>query len=102
MDLEGLLNASLELEKRIARDKMLRQCFSKLWKENRRKPSVPSSAASAGPNAPARQQVTLNFPPEMWELLELASNATGKTPSEILEESFVDYYLRKIAPAGKL
>jgi hypothetical protein len=102
MDLEGLLNASLDLEKRIARDKMLRQCFSNLWKENRRKLPVASRAAAASASPSARRQMTLGFPSEMCELLELASSATGKTASEILEESFVDYYLKKIAPAVKV
>lgn len=101
MDLEGLLNASLELERRIATDKMLRQCFSNLWKENRRKPAPKSGSAAVAANSPALRQLNLSFPAEMCELLELAANATGKTPSEILEESFVDYYLKKIAPAAK-
>ena len=98
MDLEGLLNASVQLEKRIATDKALRGYFSKLWKEEaRRKPAAALSVPPAD-NGTNEQKVTLNFPPEMCELLELASGATGKTPSEILEESFVNYYLKKISP----
>lgn len=98
MDLEGLLNASLELEKRIATDQMLRKYFSSVWKESRKKTVASSASKPSSANSSAHRQLTLSFPSEMCELLELAANATGKTPDEILEQSFVDY-LKKIAPA---
>ena len=97
MDIESLLNASLALEKRIATDRALRRYFSTVWGQAERQKEAPKSAApnNTSVSGPARE-LTLRFPPEMCELLELAAKATGKTPAEILEECFVEAYLKKL------
>jgi hypothetical protein len=95
MDLESLINANLALEKRIATDRALRKYFSAVWaKSESQKPQPPP--VSVAPVAPGTtRELTLTFPAEMCELLALAAEATGKTPAQILEESFVGYYLKK-------
>ena len=97
MDLESLLNASLALEKRIATDRALRKYFSTIWAETNPKKAGEQSAPPNPPPVPGTvRELSLPFPAEMCELLELAANATGKTPSEILEECFVEHYLKKL------
>ena len=98
MDLEGLLNASLELEKRKATDQLLRKYFSSLWKNDGPKRPAPTSLKPGPSSHPGLCEVSVQFPPEMCELLEIAAKATGKTPSKILEESFVEFYLNKVNP----
>ncbi|MBI4664288.1 MAG: hypothetical protein HY735_36290 [Verrucomicrobia bacterium] len=100
MDLEGLLNASLELEKRIATDKLLRQYFSSLWNHNGGKRRPLNGSGNAVRECWNLRRVTLDLPSEMCELLELASEATGKTPAEILEQSFVEYLKDNKPPEG--
>ena len=95
MDLEGLLNANLALEKRIATDRALRKYFSSLWaKTESQKPEPITPSPPSDATAPTRD-LTLTFPSEMCELLALAAEATGKTPAQILEESFIGYYVKK-------
>lgn len=97
MDLESLLNASLGLEKRIATDRALRKYFSTIWAESDPKQAGQKSAGPGQAVGPGSvRELSLQFPAEMCELLELAANATGKTPSEILEECFVEHYLKKL------
>ena len=95
MDLENLLNAAVQLEKRIATDQKLRKYFSSVWGHG------PSRTASKPVPAPAdktdkNQDLRFSFPIEMCEWLEVASRATGKTPTELLEESFAEYCARNV------
>lgn len=102
MDLDSLLNASVALEKRIATDKLLRKYFAQLWKEPARSKLIPDHRPAPSAAAdPKLRQLTFTFPSEMCELLALAAEATGKSPSEILEESFVEFYLKKIESKEK-
>ena len=97
MDIESLLNANLALEKRIATDRALRRYFSTVWGQAESRKEAPKSAAPGNSGLPeAARELTLRFPSEMCELLELAAKATGKTPAEILEECFVEAYLKKL------
>lgn len=96
MNLDGLLNASLELEKRIQTDRMLRRYLSNLWGRTSPGRSTRASNPPSTQNPEGSRSVTFNLPPEMCELLELASKATGKSQTAILEESFADYYLKHI------
>lgn len=94
MKLEDLLNAAVQLEKRIETDRMLRACFSALWKEANAPQSShvrkPASSAAASDKA----TLTLAFSKEFCDLLQSTARASGKTPSELLEESFAEYYLK--------
>ena len=107
MDLEGLLNASLALEKRIATDRALRKYFAAIWGEvearkSAEKPVPPPLPTPPLPTPPlptppkSARELTLQFPAEMCEWLELAASSTGRTPAEILEECFVEHYLKKL------
>ena len=98
MDLEGLLNASLELEKRKATDQLLRKYFSSLWKDGPAKRAIVHAPPKPTNDQSGFREITLHFPAEMCELLELASKSTGKTPSEILEMTFAEFYLKKVNP----
>jgi hypothetical protein len=96
MNLDNLLNAAVELEKRIATDQMLRKYFSSVWGHS------PSRAVESKP-APATQHETekhkelcFTFPIEMCEWLDVASSATGKTRTQLLEESFAEYCARNV------
>ena len=77
MDLESLLNASLELEKRKATDQLLRKYFSSLWKNDGVKRPAAASLKPDSGSHPGLREVTLQFPQEMCELLEIASKATA-------------------------
>lgn len=95
MKLEDLLNAAVQLEKRIETDRMLRACFSALWndpgsgKQPRAKAAETSSIST--------QSITLNFPTEFWNLVKKAAQTSGKSPAQLLEESFAEYYLKHFA-----
>ncbi|MBM3836023.1 MAG: hypothetical protein FJ403_22715 [Verrucomicrobia bacterium] len=92
MHLDNLLNAAVELEKRIATDQMLRRYFSTVWGKDSAPTTVKSKLASPESKpSPETRDLTCTFPVKMCELLLLAANATGKTPTELLEESFAEY-----------
>jgi len=92
MDLDGLLNASLELEKRIKTDQILRQHLSPLLakKDSSARHRSTRKNSDGSPGNPGSASFTL--PAEMCELLDIAANATGKSQIQILEESFADYF----------
>jgi hypothetical protein len=108
MNLEGLLNAGLELEKRIKTDRMMRRYLSTLWananpgEPKRKQPHQPAhrSANEAAEKPGAPRSFTVQFPPEMCELLQRAAQASGKSPDTLLEESFAEYYLKHFNDDG--
>ena len=97
MDLDGLLKANIELQKRIATDRILRQRLSVLWGE-----SGPARENHKASNAKGNQiqELTFSLPVEMCVLLASEVERTGKTPSELIEKSFAEYYQRKHGAAG--
>ena len=86
MNLEHLLNAGLELEKRIARDQALRRCFSELWKKSNGQQLKGKTAESNGV-----REFKLKLPLDVCELIESTATLTGKTPSQLVQESFALY-----------
>ena len=98
MDLESLLKANVELQKRIATDRVLRHHFSHLWQIAEEPTPAPTPAERPAKSAPTHHKLTLNFPREMCELLAREVERTGKTPDQILEDSFAEYYFRKHGP----
>jgi hypothetical protein len=94
MNLEMLLNASVELEKRIATDQLLRNQLAQLLRARKEKQPQASSSSSGGVEQGI--ELTFGFPAEMCELLARASVLTGKEPGRILEESFAEYYRNRI------
>jgi hypothetical protein len=94
MELENLLKASLQLEKRIATDETLRQYFSSVWAK-----AEPKPRKTLQPPGPTSFEFT--FPPEMCELLGIAMKVRGKSAQEVMQESFAKYYLEVIEPAVK-
>jgi hypothetical protein len=96
MNLENLLNAAVELEKRIATDQMLRKYFSSVWGHSPSRATA-SKPAPATPNEAGKsKELCFSFPVEMCEWLDVASSATGKTPTQLLEESFAEYCARNV------
>lgn len=96
MKLDDLLNAAVQLEKRIETDRMLRACFSAIWNDSdtgkkRDAAKAPTAAGKSG------RAVTLTFPAEFCELLEKTARSSGKSPAQLLEESFAEYYLKHFA-----
>lgn len=96
MELDGLLNASLELEKRIKTDRVLRQHLSSLWGRTSSRRSSRSTSSKSTQNPNGTKSVTFDLPDGMCELLELAATATGKSQAQILEESFAEYFQKHI------
>lgn len=95
MNVENLLQAAIELDKRIATDQLLRQYFSAVW--GKRSVQVQSAPAPSDiSEAGNLRDITFSFPREMCELLEIGASATGKTPAQLLEESFAEYCARNI------
>ena len=92
MDLESLLNASLDLEKRIATDKALRRYFASVWKEElgHRK----SGNTTRGQNVP--NSVSIAISAEIYELVDRVARQAGVPPAKILEESFLAYLSEKL------
>ena len=91
MKVENLLNAAVELEKRIAADRMLRSYFSRIWRsESGTRPKSNHTGSHSG-GAQKNSEITLNVSPEMCKWLEVAVTSTGKTPAQLLEESFAEY-----------
>jgi hypothetical protein len=91
--LDDLLNAAVQLEKRIESDRMLRACFSAIWNQTEAQKANRGKKHSATQASPG-QSLTLTFSKEFCELLERTAKSTGKSPAEILEESFTEYYLK--------
>ena len=98
MDLDGLLKANIELQKRIATDRTLRRRLSMLWGDP---DPVREPPKKAGVNGNDLQQLTFSLPVEMCVLLAREVERTGKTPSELIEKSFAEYYQRKHGSAEK-
>ena len=96
MDLDGLLKANIELQKRIATDRTLRRRFAELWGDAGGKSTKPAKSHANG-----TRQLTFSLPEEMCLLLAREVESTGKTPSELIEKSFAEYYQRKHGPAGQ-
>ena len=92
MDLDSLLKANIELQKRIATDRLLRRRLTML--------SGPSTASGENNKAthaatPGMRELTFTLPVEMCVLLAREVERTGKTPSALIEKCFADYYQRK-------
>lgn len=87
MNLNHLLQAGLELEKRIAQDTALRRCVAELWKKSDAKLSAPTHGKPG-----AARDLTVQLPSDVYELLQATAKLTGKSPSLILQESFALYW----------
>jgi hypothetical protein len=97
MDLANLLQASLDLEKRIATDQALRRCFNDLL--NTKTSSAKAEARAKLPEQVACvSEVKASFPLETCLLLESVAASAGKTTSQVLEEAFLHYYRTRIEP----
>lgn len=92
MDLDGLLKANIELQKRIATDRALRRKLAMIERAAGPSPQDSKPEASA---APGLHKITFSLPIEMCVLLVEEAERAGKTPSEIIERSFAEYYKRK-------
>ena len=92
MDLDGLLKANIELQKRIATDRALRRKLAMI--EGAGAPSTQGFKPESS-TAPGLHKITFSLPVEMCGLLVEEAERAGKTPSEIIEKSFAEYYKRK-------
>ena len=95
MDLGSLLKANVELQKRVATDRALRDYFSRIWSTFDHGDGFRETATRHAADDGGARKMTFYLPPEMCELLALEVEQTGKTPSQIMEDSFAQYYLRK-------
>lgn len=91
MKVENLLNAAVELEKRIAADRRLRSYFSRIWTSEPATRPKSNHTGSLSSGAQKNSEIALSLSPEMYKWLEVAVAATGKTPAQILEASFAEY-----------
>ena len=92
MDLDGLLKANIELQKRIAADRSLRRRLSQLWGDLG---PTPPGAKGPSPKDHDVRHLTFTLPIEMCVLLAREVERTGKTPSELIEKAFAEYCQRK-------
>ena len=97
MDLDGLLKANIELQKRIATDRALRRKLGMI--EGAAVPSAQDSKAETSTVA-GKHKITFSLPVEMCVLLVEEAERAGKTPSEIIEKSFAEFYKRKHGSKG--
>jgi hypothetical protein len=95
MDLTNLLQASLDLEKRIASDQALRRCFDQIW--NQKKIDDRPASQSTG----AVRKVIVTMPQEVGQLLDATAAKMGRTPGEILEEAFLLFYRSRIQNSNR-
>ena len=91
MKVENLLNAAVELEKRIAADRRLRSYFSRIWSSEPATRPKSNHTGSQSSRAQKNSEITVRLSPEMYKWLEVAVTATGKTPAQLLEESLAEY-----------